>query len=69
MRSVAIDAASAGTTTRAQLSLDSRINANNLRQELNKEFVDVTYSPRNRDRYFGNARQLQQMYDGDLAGW
>ena len=68
LRSVAIDAASAGTTTRAQLSLDSRINANNLRQELNKEFVDVTYSPRNRDRYFaGNARQLQQMYDGDFG--
>lgn len=63
--SMATDAASAGQTTRAQLSLDSRINANNLRASQTKEFVDIAYSPRNAEAYFnGQARQLMQLYNG-----
>lgn len=63
--SMATDAASAGQTTRAQLSLDSRINANNFRASQTKEFVDIAYSPRNAEAYFnGQARQLMQLYNG-----
>lgn len=63
--SVATDAASAGQTTRAQLSLDSRINANNLRASQTQEYVDIAYSPQNAEAYFnGQARQLMQLYNG-----
>ena len=80
LASQALSAASARTTTRHHLSLDSRISESGVRRKLREEFVEV--DPRSgdgawialaegkvrderRSRYFqGNATQLRQMYNG-----
>ena len=80
LASQAMSAASAKTTTRHHLSLDSRISESGVRRKLREEFVEI--DPRSgdgswialseskvrderRSRYFqGNATQLRQMYNG-----